>query len=41
MIEFLAETDPLVAKVKATEVVNHAPLKRLDDSGFIDQLYKK
>jgi NitT/TauT family transport system substrate-binding protein len=41
MIEFLAETDPLVAKVKAGEVVNHTLLKRLDDAGFIDQLYKK
>ncbi len=41
MIDFLAETDPLVAKVKATDVVNHTLLKKLDDSGFIDQLDKK
>ena len=41
IIEFLAKTDPLVAKIKPTEVVNHTPLKKLDHSGFIDQLYKK
>lgn len=41
MIEFMAETDPSVAKVKPEEVINHTLLRKLDDSGFIDQLYKK
>ena len=41
MIEFMAETDPQVAKVKPEEVVNHSILQKLDDSGFLDQLYKK
>jgi NitT/TauT family transport system substrate-binding protein len=40
MIEFMAETDPPVAKVKPEEVVRHDPLKKLDDSGWIDQLYR-
>ena len=34
MIEFIAESDPLVAKVKPEMVINHTILKRLDDSGF-------
>jgi ABC-type nitrate/sulfonate/bicarbonate transport system substrate-binding protein len=41
MIEFIAETDPLVAKVKPEMVINHTILKKLDDSGFIDQLAKR
>ena len=41
MIEFMAEADPQVAKVKPEEVVDHTILKKLDDSGFLDQLYKK
>ncbi|MBI4524701.1 MAG: ABC transporter substrate-binding protein [Deltaproteobacteria bacterium] len=41
MIDFMAETDPLVAKVKAEEVINHSLLKRLDESGFIDQPFRK
>jgi ABC-type nitrate/sulfonate/bicarbonate transport system substrate-binding protein len=41
MIEFIAETDPLVAKVKPEMVINHTILKKLDDSGFIDQLLKR
>ena len=41
MIEFMAESDPLVNKVKPEEVINHSVLKKLDDSGFLDQLYKK
>jgi NitT/TauT family transport system substrate-binding protein len=41
MIEFIAETDPLVAKVKPEMVMKHAILKKLDDSGFIDQLAKR
>jgi len=41
MIEFITETDPLVAKVKPEMVINHSILKKLDDSGFIDQLSKR
>ncbi len=41
MIEFIAETDPLVSKVKPEEVIDHTILKKLDASGFLDQLYKK
>ncbi len=41
MIEFMAEADPQVARVKPEEVVNHSILQKLDDSGFLDQLYKK
>ena len=41
MIEFMAEADPLVSKVKPEEVVNHTILKKLDESGFLDQPYKR
>ncbi len=41
MIEFIAESDPLVAKIKPDMVINHSILKKLDDSGFIDQLAKR
>jgi ABC-type nitrate/sulfonate/bicarbonate transport system substrate-binding protein len=41
MIEFIAESDPLVAKVKPEMVINHAILKKLDDSGFMDLLAKR
>ena len=41
MIEFMTETDPLVAKVKPEMVINHSILKKLDDSGFIDQSSKR
>ncbi len=41
MIEFMAEADPLVAKIKPEMVINHTILKKLDDSGFIDQLVKR
>ena len=41
MIEFIAEADPLVAKIKPEMVINHSILKKLDDSGFIDQLTKR
>jgi hypothetical protein len=41
MIEFMAEADPLVAKLKSENVINHSILKKLDDSGFIDQLSKR
>ena len=41
MIEFIAESDPLVAKVKPEMVINHTILKRLDESGFIDQMAKR
>ena len=41
MIDFMAETDPAVAKLKPEMLVNHAILKRLDESGFLDQPFKK
>jgi len=41
MIEFIAQTDPLVAKVKPEMVINHSLLKKLDDSGFFEQLSKR
>jgi ABC-type nitrate/sulfonate/bicarbonate transport system substrate-binding protein len=41
MIEFMAESDPLVAKIKPEMVINHLFMKRLDESGFIDQLSKR
>jgi ABC-type nitrate/sulfonate/bicarbonate transport system substrate-binding protein len=41
MIEFMAESDPLVAKVKPEEVINESVLKKLENSGFLNQLYKK
>ncbi|HEX5605145.1 MAG TPA: ABC transporter substrate-binding protein, partial [Candidatus Binatia bacterium] len=41
MIEFITETDPLVAKVKPEMVINHTILKKLDDGGFFDQLTKR
>jgi len=41
MIEFMAEADPLVAKLKPENVINHSIMKKLDDSGFIDQLLKR
>lgn len=41
MIEFMTETDPLVAKLKPEDVVNHSILKKLDEAGFMDQPLKK
>jgi ABC-type nitrate/sulfonate/bicarbonate transport system substrate-binding protein len=41
MIDFMAESDPLVAKVKPEEVINESALKKLEDSGFLNQLYKR
>jgi len=41
MIEFIAESDPLVAKVKPEMVINHSLLKKLDDSGFFAQVSKR
>ena len=41
MIEFMAEADPPVAKIKPEMVINHSLIKKLDDSGFIDQLSKR
>ena len=41
MIEFIAESDPLVAKVKPEMVINHSILKKLDDSGFFEQVLKR
>jgi ABC-type nitrate/sulfonate/bicarbonate transport system substrate-binding protein len=40
IIEFIAESDPLVTKVKPEMVINHSILKKLDDSGFFGQLSK-
>jgi NitT/TauT family transport system substrate-binding protein len=41
MIEFLAESDPNIAKIKPEQVINHTIMKRLDDSGFIDHPFGK
>jgi hypothetical protein len=41
MIEFLSESDPSVAKISPEQVINHAIMKRLDDSGFIDHPFGK
>jgi NitT/TauT family transport system substrate-binding protein len=41
MIDFLTESDPNVAKIKPEQVVNHAILKKLDDSGFIEHPFGK
>ena len=41
MIEFLTESDPNVAKIKPEQVINHAILKKLDESGFVDHPFGK
>ncbi len=41
MIEFMAETDPLVGKVKPQQVIDHSILKKLDASGFLDHPFGK
>jgi ABC-type nitrate/sulfonate/bicarbonate transport system substrate-binding protein len=41
MIEFMAETDPLVAKVKPEQVIDHSILKKLDAAGFLDHPFGK
>jgi NitT/TauT family transport system substrate-binding protein len=41
MIEFLAESDPNFAKIKPEQVINHTIMKRLDDSGFLDNPFGK
>lgn len=41
MIEFLTESDSAVAKIRTEQVVNHAIMKKLDDTGFIDQPFSK
>src|SRR5262245_7001412 len=41
MIEFIAESDPPVAKVKPEMVINHSILKRLEESGFFEQSAKR
>lgn len=41
MIEFLAEADPTVTKIKPEQVINHTIMKKLDDSGFIEQPFGK
>ena len=41
MIDFMAEADPLVAKLKPENVINHSILKKLDESGFIEHPFGK
>jgi len=41
MIEFLAESDPSVAKIKPEQVINHTIMKKLDDTGFIEHPFAK
>ncbi len=41
MIAFMAETDPLVAKVKPEQVIDHSILKKLDAAGFLDRPFGK
>jgi len=41
MIEFLIESDPAVAKIKPEQVINHAIMKKLDESGFIEHPFGK
>jgi len=41
MIGFIAETDPLVARVKPEMVIDHSILKKLDESGFFEQVAKR
>jgi ABC-type nitrate/sulfonate/bicarbonate transport system substrate-binding protein len=41
MIEFMAEADPLVAKLKPENVINHTILKKLDDSGFLNNPFAR
>jgi ABC-type nitrate/sulfonate/bicarbonate transport system substrate-binding protein len=39
-LDIMSPRDPLVKKLKAEELFNLSYLKQLDQSGFIDQLYK-
>lgn len=41
MIDFIGRSDPLVANLRPEMVINHSILKKLDDSGFIDQLSQR
>lgn len=41
MIDFMAETDPLVARVKPEQVIDHSILKKLDAAGFLDHPFGK
>jgi ABC-type nitrate/sulfonate/bicarbonate transport system substrate-binding protein len=41
MIEFIAESDPLVAKVRPEMIIDHSILKKLDHSGFFEQLSRQ
>ena len=36
-----AESDPSVAKIKPEQVINHAIMKKLDESGFIEHPFGK
>ncbi len=40
MIKYVAEQNPKVASVKAERIVDSSWLKKLDDEGFFDKVYK-
>ncbi len=41
MIEFMAESDPVVATLKPENIINHTLLKKLDDDGYIEQINRR
>jgi hypothetical protein len=40
VIKYVAEQNPKVASIKAERVVDPSWLKKLDDEGFFDKVYK-
>jgi ABC-type nitrate/sulfonate/bicarbonate transport system substrate-binding protein len=40
VLKFVAERNPKVASIKAEEIIDSSWLKRLDDEGFFDKVYK-
>jgi hypothetical protein len=40
VIKYVAEQNPKVASVKAERIVDSSWLKKLDDEGFFDKVYK-
>jgi hypothetical protein len=40
VIKYLAEQNPKVASIKAEEVIDSSWLKKLDNEGFFDKVYK-
>jgi hypothetical protein len=40
VLKFVAEQNPKVASVKAERIVDLSWLKKLDDEGFFDKVYK-